>query len=277
MTDRYIEVMDRLHWLLPRLESALLLLPDGSCVDAPFIHANSGERLPNADEAAAALNGLAALGIIREDRGALRLDQKRLLETSGFRSGVLETVRVLGTSALSDNYVRLCVAVPPGLDSALSRSFFHEADDLRAAILEIIASAKRQLILASPFWDQETTQELAELVDRRLSAGVEVTILGRFAEPSESSTTPSLRRLAGHNHCQVVSWFHAGSAQSTVQTFHFKVAIADEGRTAYLGTANFTTSGLRSRMELGVILSGKPSKQLYRIMEEVLRFARPAF
>ncbi len=276
MTDRYIEVVDRLHWLLPRLESALLLLPDGSCVDASFIHANSGERLPNADEAAAALNGLTALGIIRGDRGTLRLDRKRLLETSGFRSGVLESVRVLGTSALPDNDVRLCVAVPPDLDSALCRSFFQEADDLRAAILEIIASAKRQLILASPFWDQETTQELAELVERRLSAGVEVTILGRFAEPSESRTTPSFRKLAGH-HCQVVSWFHAGPGQSAVQTFHFKVAIADEGRTAYLGTANFTTSGLRSRMELGVILSGKPSKQLYRIMEEVLRFGRPAF
>jgi hypothetical protein len=277
MSDRYIEVADRLNWLLPRLESALLLSPDGSSVDASFIHANSGERLPNADEAAAAMDALSALGIIREDRGAFHLDQKRLLETKGFRSGVLEAVRVFGSTASAENPVRLCVAVPPGLGSAFSRGFFNQADDLRAAILEIIASAKRSLILASPFWDQETTQELAELVDKRLSAGVDVTILGRFAKPSESTSTSSFRQLARHSRCHVVSWFHTGSVQGIVQTFHFKVAIADEGRTAYLGTANFTTSGLRSRMELGVILSAKPSKQLYRIMEEVLGFARPAF
>jgi phosphatidylserine/phosphatidylglycerophosphate/cardiolipin synthase-like enzyme len=277
MTDRYIEAAGRLNWLMHRLESALRPLPDGFCVDASFVRANSGERLPNADEAAAAVDALAAIGIVREDNGALRLDQKRLQETNGFRTGVLETARVLGPTALFNNDVRLCVALPPGLDSALSHEILNEADDLRAAIFEIIASAKRQLILASPFWDQETIDELAELVDKRLSAGVEVTILGRFAEHSESNTTPRFRRLARHNHCRVVSWFQADSTQNSVQTFHFKLAIADEGRTAYLGTANFTTSGLRSRMELGVILSAKPAKQLYRIMEEVLKFARPVF
>ncbi len=249
MTDRYIEVADRLHWLMPRLESALVPLPDGFSVDASFVRANSGESLPNADEATAALDALAALGIILEDHGAFRLDKKRLLETSGFRSVVLETVRVLGPTALSSKDVHLCVAVPPGLAATLSRDFFDEADDLRAAILKIIASAKRRLILASPFWDQETTEELAELVDKRLNAGVEVTILHRFAEPSDSSAISSFRKVQRHNHCQVVSWFQAGSAAGPVQTFHFKVAITDHGHTGYLG----------------VILSGKSAKQLFRI------------
>lgn len=62
-----------------------------------------------------------------------------------------------------------------------------------------------------------------------------------------------------------------------MQTFHFKVAIADEGKTAYLGSANLNTAGLRSRMELGVILSGEASRKLYRVIMTALGLAKPAF
>ena len=62
-----------------------------------------------------------------------------------------------------------------------------------------------------------------------------------------------------------------------IQTFHFKAAVADQGTKAYLGSANLTTSGLRSRMELGVILTGEVAGQLHRVIVAALALASPAF
>jgi hypothetical protein len=48
----------------------------------------------------------------------------------------------------------------------------------------------------------------------------------------------------------------------------------DGGRRAWLGTANFTTSNLRSRMELGFVVSGPQALALSRVLDLVLGLAK---
>jgi phosphatidylserine/phosphatidylglycerophosphate/cardiolipin synthase-like enzyme len=73
--------------------------------------------------------------------------------------------------------------------------------------------------------------------------------------------------------CSILSWFE-GSGSDT-QTFHFKAISADRGTRAYLGSANMTVSSLRSRMELGVVLTGKVAEELDRVLRVVLTLASP--
>jgi hypothetical protein len=274
--ERYALAASRLGWLMRELERALLASPQECTVDAAFARAHATKRVPTHDEAAVALDAFAELGILRDDRGVLRLRKKGLEETEGFRSGVWQALRV-SSDAEEAPCIRVCVALPPELDAAVRDHIRREASDLRAAILEIIVSARRHLVLASPFWDEETADDIADLVKKRIEAGVDVTVLGRFSELGTSAVAASLRQLAAGGRCRVLSWFDVHRGERDVQTFHFKAAVADEGQTAYLGTANFTMSGLRSRMELGVILAGEPARQVYHIISAVLGLVRSTF
>jgi hypothetical protein len=82
-------------------------------------------------------------------------------------------------NALAREETRLVGALPLGLDPSAERVLHTEMDDLRATIIDIIAGAQTRLALVSPFWDDETAQEICELARRRLEAGVEVIALGR--------------------------------------------------------------------------------------------------
>jgi phosphatidylserine/phosphatidylglycerophosphate/cardiolipin synthase-like enzyme len=275
--ERYARTASRLGWLVHDVEHALLASSEGRTVDSVLVRACTRRRLPTADETEAVLDALLDLGVLRNEQGVLRLSKKNLADTEGFRSGVWQGLRVSSADDEKGLSIRLCLTLPPELETAIKEGLRREAADLRAAILEIIVSARRELVLASPFWDEETADEIGELLRKRIEAGVQVIVLGRFVEPSTSALTASLRQLSESGRCRVLSWFNVSQGVRNVQTFHFKAAVADKGNSAYVGTANFTTSGLRSRMELGVIVSGEPARQVYRIISVALGLARPAF
>jgi len=275
--ELYAQAASRLDWLMREVEQALSASSDECTVDAAFVRSRKTGRLPTADEATAVLDAFVDLGVLRNDRGVLHLSKKCLEDTAGFRSGVWQGLRVSSSDIEKKSPVRLCIALPPELEAEIEEGLRREAADLRAAILEIIASARRDLVLASPFWDEETADEIADLLKKRIEAGVHVSVLGRFAEPGTSAVAASLRQLSASGRCRVLSWFSVGPGERNIQTFHFKAAVADEGEIAYLGTANFTMSGLRSRMELGVVISGEPARQFYRIIIAALSLASPVF
>lgn len=275
--ERYALAVSRLGWLMCEFEQTLLASSEGCTIDTTFVRRRITKRLPTVDEARVALDAFADLGVLRNDHGVLSLSKKTLHDTQDFRVGVWQGLNASRADPDKAPSVRVCASLPPELETGVKQSLRREASDLRAAILEIIASARQRLVLASPFWDEETAEEVADLLVRRIEAGVQVVILGRFTEQRGSAVTSTFRHLSRGGKCQVLSWFNVGREKTNVQTFHFKLAVADEGRTAYMGTANFTISGLRSRMELGVIVSGEPARQLYRIINVAIGLARPAF
>lgn len=100
-----------------------------------------------------------------------------------------------------------------------------------------------------------------------------VNILGRFSRDLAAEVKIELSRIAKAPHYAIFSWFE-GSGKDT-ETVHFKAISADRGQGAYIGSANMTSSSLRSRMELGVILTGAPAFQLDRILRVVITMASP--
>lgn len=148
----------------------------------------------------------------------------------------------------------------------------HESSaDLRSSLLDIVASAKESLIVASPFWDAGTASEMVSLTRKKLTSGVRVSLLGRFSQDLPEDVKVELRKIASDPRCAILSWFE-GAGRDT-ETFHFKAMSADRGHRGYVGSANMTVSSLRSRMELGVILAGDAASQLDRILRVVITMA----
>lgn len=59
-----------------------------------------------------------------------------------------------------------------------------------------------------------------------------------------------------------------------IETFHAKIVLADD-RLAYVGSANILGLGDGTSLEAGVLIDGAAALQLARLVDAVLRVARP--
>ncbi|WP_263367965.1 phospholipase D-like domain-containing protein [Edaphobacter bradus] len=137
----------------------------------------------------------------------------------------------------------------------------------------MIATADKTIVIASPFWDAATSDELVGILAKRLKGGVAVSILGRFENDLPFDVRTALKRIEKRSSYNVFSWYE--QSDRGTETFHFKALTIDKGRRGYLGSANMTASSLRSRMELGIILSGEPAIQLDKVLRVAMSVAKP--
>lgn len=100
-------------------------------------------------------------------------------------------------------------------------------------------------------------------------------LLGWFDNRTPNDIQESLLTLRAYDQCQVLSWYETSASDPFgTSTFHLKAAVVD-GNRGYLGTANFTVAGLRSRLELGILLQGQAAQRLAAVTDAVLSLARP--
>jgi len=264
-------------WLLPPVED-VLKDAETSCVN-DVARLTRGIRAPGGrpisdDEALVALNALCDLGVLDRNGSQYRFNKVRFVETEQLRSGIQGTLAVLREhSAAGVEEAQLCVSLPPGLSAAAEHVIHESSTDLRSSLLDVFASARQSLIIASPFWDAGTTAEMVSLARKKLSSGVQVSLLGRFSRDLPTNVRLELAKIANDPGCAILSWFEGTGLET--QTFHFKAISADRGNRGYMGSANMTVSSLRSRMELGVILTGNAAAQLDRILRVVITMASP--
>lgn len=273
----YILTLKARPWLLPTVEEALGSLPPSASKDLSKsvrnLRAQNGRPISD-DELLIAFNALCSLGVLEKEKSRYTLNSERLSATKQWRLGVQETLDVLKESSIDEGeHLNLCVSLPPALSPAAEHVIRESSTDLRSSLLDVIASAKQSLIIASPFWDAGTTAEMVTLVGKKLAHGVHVSLLGRFSRDLPVDVRSQLVKISHSSNCVVMSWIEGAGIDT--QTFHFKAISADRGHRAYLGSANMTVSSLRSRMELGVILSGSAASQLDRILRVVLTMATP--
>jgi phosphatidylserine/phosphatidylglycerophosphate/cardiolipin synthase-like enzyme len=272
----YVLTLKQHPWLLPAVEDAFKHLPASSGEDVSkvvkSVRADGGRPLTDGD-ALIALNALCDLGILQQQGIRYTFDRDRFAATEEMRTGVQAAVQILGECHPDPADVQLCVSLPPALSPAAEHVIRETSTDLRSSLLDVIASARQSLIVASPFWDASTTAEMVALVRKKLASDVQVSLLGRFSRELPSEVRAELEKLRYDPRCAILSWFEGEGAET--QTFHFKAISADRGERAYLGSANMTFSSLRSRMELGVILRGPTASELDRILRVVLTMATP--
>lgn len=274
MSRLYLRATERLGWLLTSVEAALEESPDGLPITIGFVQATSGERLASYDEADVCRAALEDLGILRRSTTEWQLDRQRLAATKGYREGVRDGLHHAASGPVDTTVV--CVATPPGLPQETEESLRREAVDLRTALFDLLAGAQHRIVIGCPFWDTQTAQDVASILSRRLEAGVRVDVLSR-SDGTEDPAVGLLEALARESKAlRLFSLYEPDEADPFgVRTFHFKAIVAD-GERAYLGTANLTTAGLRSRLELGVLLTGAPARTVSRVLDIVLRLARPS-
>jgi hypothetical protein len=271
----YVVTVKSHPWLLPPVEEALRNVDAAGDVSglARSIRVPGGRPISD-DEALIAFNALCDLGVLERKGSSYSLNKERFEATEELRSGVQAAVEVLRENRNDGaRDVQLCVSLPPSL-SPVAEHVIHESSiDLRSSLLDVVASAKQSLIVASPFWDARTTSEMVSLARKKLGSGVQIWLLGRFSRDLPGEVKSQLSKIAKQPGCAILSWFE-GTGMET-QTFHFKAVSADRGHRGYVGSANMTVSSLRSRMELGVILTGAVALQLDRILRVVVTMARP--
>jgi hypothetical protein len=273
----YVVTVKSHPWLLPPVEEALRNSEVGAAGDvsklARNIRAPSGRPISD-DEALVAFNALCDLGVLERNGSRYIFNRERFSATEELRCGVQAAVEILRENRTEGTTgVQLCVSLPPSLSAAAEHVIHESSTDLRSSLLDVVASAKQALIVASPFWDAGTTAEMVALARKKLASGVQVSLLGRFSRELPAEVKSQLCKIANDPGCAILSWFEGTGTET--QTFHFKAVSADRGQRGYLGSANMTVSSLRSRMELGVILSGAAASQLDRILRVVLTMATP--
>jgi len=152
--------------------------------------------------------------------------------------------------------VELVATLPPDPD-LVTRSGITQID---RSLRSIITQAQESIRVAAPYFDpsEDVIQDIASLP----SQGISTYLLTREATgPNvDSSTRQAIENLAASippsaRHNFRVSDLYEKTGGSQKEAVHAKTVIIDEN-TAYLGSANFTSTSLGSNFEIGVILEG---------------------
>ena len=196
-TDRYVELVRSRSDRLERLEAVLSQLRLEGDFDAQLVSRLATGGQLTVGWTKLALKALAELGALEQSApGRFRYDLARFEASSSLRDGIRIGARA-ARSYQEPPPPRLVCSLPPTLDRSLQDALAEDAVDLRVALIDLIASASETLVLASPFWDLDSTKELAEVIGKRLEAGVAVEALGRTADRSthNGQAFPRAKRL----------------------------------------------------------------------------------
>ncbi len=167
---------------------------------------------------------------------------------------------VSGGQFIAGSTQALCSA-PAQLDGILAEQAINSGlwgGSLLVALGKILEGAEKDLIVFSPYWRADGVQSLLAAAGRRFYAGLTVTV---FSQPKAWMTAGDAEGLTFF-----INALRAGGALVRVLAprshggltpiLHAKLIIAD-GVTAYVGSANFTKSGLDHGLEAGVLVEGE--------------------
>lgn len=145
------------------------------------------------------------------------------------------------------------------------------------AFLRVAESARSRLVVMTPFINRSGFEWL-QLIFRAAGERVQKIVVLRDAAPHAIDLSVHhadwLRALG----VSVMEYSIAHATESgralPIETFHAKIVLADE-RLAYVGSANVLGSGDGTSLEAGVLIDGTAALQLARLVDAVLRIARP--
>lgn len=151
------------------------------------------------------------------------------------------------------------LTVPPYLRRALPEG---QVSETLPTLVELVATAKRRIVLASPFLDSGFAH-IAPLLRRFVHAGGSLLVITReLAKPHSHNATVirDLRTSCVSGTLQVASWEEEGLG------LHLKALVADSHR-AYVGSANFTWGGIGQHAELGLRIEGPSVRNIEQLLE----------
>lgn len=162
---------------------------------------------------------------------------------------------------------RLVCSLPDSMESSM-RVVSSNTGIWSGTILDALASlmgyAKEEIILINPYWSVQGVEALVRRVVRPDFSGVTVTVL---TQPRRDHAPEALEAL--HNFSAMLnardarcSLLSPPASEHRTPLLHAKALVADR-QDAYLGSANFTGSGMDSSVELGIRFGGALARQLH--------------
>jgi len=138
----------------------------------------------------------------------------------------------------------------------------------------MVQSAKRRVVVMTPFFDGTGAAWLKELLSNVLP-GVERTLILRSLEDTARKDYPfGYDTISAWLSAQGVRVFNYSvpRAEGGRETFHAKAVLCDR-TVAYLGSSNVTAASLEHSMEMGVVVEGRAAASVAEVIDAVLAAA----
>lgn len=146
-----------------------------------------------------------------------------------------------------------------------------EIDPTDRAFTRMVQSAKRRVVVMTPFFDAIGALWLQTLFEN-LSPSIEKVLVLRSLERPSSQDYPSgFTTIRAWLQLHGVCVFNYSIPRSGAgrETFHAKVLLCDD-ETAYLGSSNINAASLEHSMEMGVELKGRAARDVGSVIEAVI-------
>lgn len=135
-------------------------------------------------------------------------------------------------------------------------------------IIRLINSADSELLITNPYFDKESMRKINKPLSYAEKHGVEIKMLLRADEVPDD---PSVM-IDTLKHGELRKF--GGKEDDERYFLHSKLLVAD-GRRAYIGSANLTSTSLGSNSEIGVIIEGDEISELKKYFDILWDEARP--
>jgi len=226
------------------------------------------ELLASVEPAERAVAELRVLRLVK--RGVLRLEPsgQGMILTMGASQG-REPI------PFESAEVALVATMPLGAHSLSGRP--RSYIDLLDALNTLIAGAKRELRISSPFADPETIALLRPSFRRAAGGGVMVKFLTRSARDRQllaalKSLYDTYAKLGAPDKFSL-RCYEESVAGLLVEAVHAKVVISDDDM-AYVGSGELRKHSITADVEIGVLMRGAVVKQLVDLFDAVWERAK---
>lgn len=236
----------------------------------------------DAGEAAQILLGLSISGVCRtadgDDSWNSPMSSIELLRLAQMLRGA-EHYRRLRTETSSLELAVTMPLAPSRLERELTAAAGRPGGYLTTAdaIARIAQAAKRRFVVLTPFIDaggflwlkrtfETTARDVQKTLILREADKYTVELSVQHADWLQSMNVSVSDYRVAHD--------QAAGRPLPYETFHAKIVLADDSP-AYVGSANFLGSSETLTLETGVLIHGRAGSQVARLIDAVLRVARP--
>jgi phosphatidylserine/phosphatidylglycerophosphate/cardiolipin synthase-like enzyme len=167
---------------------------------------------------------------------------------SGQRVDVLSSVKALCSTPVQLDTILAEQAAKSGLWGG----------SLLVSLGKILEAAQSSLVILSPYWRVDGVRSLLSTASRDNYAGVKVKVITQAACFMKADDRDALRLFIScmRDSGASVQALSPRDIGGLIPFLHAKLIVADSNK-AYVGSANFTSSGFDHGIEVGVVLEGE--------------------
>jgi phosphatidylserine/phosphatidylglycerophosphate/cardiolipin synthase-like enzyme len=157
--------------------------------------------------------------------------------------------------------VKALCSAPVQLDTILAEQAANSGlwgGSLLVALGKILEATRNSIVIFSPYWRVDGVRSLLSNANRDNYAGVNIRVFTQTACFMKADDRDALKFFIAkmRESGAIVQAFSPRTIGGLTPFLHAKLIVADSNK-AYVGSANFTSSGLDHGIEVGVVLEGE--------------------